>query len=178
MPALQHLISPDQTGFMPKTGTEINLRRVFTHTQLGTDISNGGILFFLDLEKAFNSIDWQYMKIVMETFGFGSQFRRWISILYQNPSAAIKLNDLLSDFFPVGRGARQGCPMSPGLFASFIEPWTAAMRVSSKVQGIQVRRKNSALCLRHGVVFMCLWLIFTGSSSYFKHLCFILGPEG
>lgn len=37
---------------MPHEATDLNLRRVFSHVQLGQEISSGGILVFLDLEKA------------------------------------------------------------------------------------------------------------------------------
>lgn len=138
MLVLQHVVSPDQTGFMPKKATDINLRRVFTHTQLGPNTSSGGILVFLDLEKVFDPVDWNYMRVVLEVFGFGPQFRKWIDILYHCPTAAIKLNNMLSEFFLVRRGTRQGCPLSPGLFSIMIEPLAMALRASEEVQGIMV----------------------------------------
>lgn len=43
-----------------------------------------------------------------------------------------------SEFFPVSRGTRQGCPLSLGLFALLIEPLAIALCVSTGVKGIQV----------------------------------------
>lgn len=54
---LYYLISSDQTGF--------NLCRVFVHTQFGPRASVQEALLFLDLEKAFDSIDWTYMRHVL-----------------------------------------------------------------------------------------------------------------
>lgn len=104
------------------------------------------ILVFLDLEQAFDSVDWKYMTTVLEVLGFGPHFRKWIDIIYHSPNAAIKLNRMLSELFSVGRGTRQGCPMSPGLFAIMIKPLAAALRASTEVQGITVGSKKQ-LCM-------------------------------
>lgn len=51
MTILHLVILSNQTGYMPNTATDINIRRVFTHTQSGPEVSSRGILVFLYLEK-------------------------------------------------------------------------------------------------------------------------------
>lgn len=82
MSVLGHLISPDQTWFMPGKAADNNLRWVYTHLQLGPEISMGRILVFLDLEKVFDLVDWQKMQGVLPGFGFGPIFHKWISLIY------------------------------------------------------------------------------------------------
>lgn len=94
---------------------------------------------------------------------------------------AIKLSGLLSDFFPVGGGTRQGFPVSPDLFALLTEPLAAALRASTEAQGIQVGSltEKTLLCADD----MVLFLRYSDSSLWaaldnFELLCFILRSEG
>lgn len=92
----------------------------------------------LDMAKAFDSVDWNYMSAVLRHMGFGDAFRTWISLLYSKPMAAIKLGMSVSQQFTVGRGTRQGCPLSPSLFAIAIEPLAIALRKSPDVKALEV----------------------------------------
>lgn len=70
--------------------------------------------------------------------GFGPNFWRWITLLYSDPRTVIRLGLLTSEPFVVGRGTRQGCPLSPFLFALMMEPIARALRQSREVGAIQV----------------------------------------
>ena len=80
-----------------------------------------GILVAIDFEKAFDSVDHTYLFKVLNTFNFGSSFIQWIRTLYSNISSCIINNGFTSDYFAVGRGVRQGDPLSPVLFILGLE---------------------------------------------------------
>lgn len=69
---------------------------------------------------------------------FGPVFFKWISILYDHPVVALRINGQVSGAFPVSRGTRQGCPLSLGLFVLLMEPLAIALRSSPHIQGIQI----------------------------------------
>lgn len=65
----------------------------------------------LDAHKAFDSVEWPYLFNILEKFGFGNNFL-WIRILYDQPLAHIRINNIISKSFNIRRGTRQGCLLS------------------------------------------------------------------
>lgn len=90
----------------------------------------------LDAEKAFDCVEWEYLFTVLQKFGFGDNFIKWIHLLYASPQASVHNNNNRSSYFRLGRGTRQGCPLSPLLFALAIEPLSFALRSSPSLQGV------------------------------------------
>lgn len=87
MQILPNLLSIDQTVLMPGTSTDINIHRVFTHLQLPSAYSTSRIVAALDIEKAFDSLAWSYMHMVLELMAFRPEFRNWVKLLYSSPTA-------------------------------------------------------------------------------------------
>ena len=91
----------------------------------------------MDAEKAFDCVEWSYLFSVLKRFVFGNTMDTmvlpWIRLLYTSPQASVRTNNDYSVYFPLKCGTRQGCPLSPLLFA--IEPSAVALR-SSQILGI------------------------------------------
>lgn len=129
------IISSDQTGFIKNRYSFFNVRRLFNIIYSPT----GNVpecVVALDAEKAFDRVEWRYLFTVLEKFGFGSSFISLVNLLYASPTAAVQTNGTLSQPFALGRGTRQGCPLSPILFNLAIEPLAIALRNSADVAGI------------------------------------------
>ena len=73
--------------------------------------------FFLDLDKAFDSVDHVFLWRVLEAYGFGVNFRAFIALLYTDIFSIMKVNNELISTIQVQRGVQQGCPVSGLLFA-------------------------------------------------------------
>ena len=97
-----------------------------------------GILVAIDFEKAFDSLDHTYLFKILNALNFGPSFIRWIRVLYSNISSCIINNGFTSNYFAVGRGVRQGDPLSPLLFILGLEILACSIRKNDKIQGIQV----------------------------------------
>lgn len=116
------LVQPDQSGFMPGRGTDINIRRLFTHVDLAGE-GDMGLVAALDAEKVFDSVEWLFLWEVLKCFGFGPRFISWIQLLYRNLTACVRVNGLLSPPFSLHRGTRQGALCVRGSLPWRLSPW-------------------------------------------------------
>ena len=137
---LPSIISDDQTGFIRGRQLSSNIRRLLNIISAPSNATKPEIVLSLDAEKAFDRVEWEYLFKVLEKFGFGKKFISWIRLLYSSPLARVNTNRQYSTYFPLSRGTRQGCPLSPLLFALAIEPLAILLRTSAHLQGI--RREN------------------------------------
>ena len=70
----------------------------------------------VDFEKAFDSVSWSFIQKALEFFNFGPDIRGWIKTFYNNASTCVQVNGHYSSWFNIGRGVRQGDPLSPYLY--------------------------------------------------------------
>jgi exonuclease III len=106
-----------------------------------------GILLLIDFEKAFDSLEWNYLQKALETFNFGPSFRKWIQTFYKNITSCIVNNGHASNYFTLERGVRQGDPLSPYLFITSLELLAIAVRQNDRIKGIDIDGQELKLAL-------------------------------
>src|SRR6476469_6237387 len=85
------------------------------------EFGNNVYICFVDFEKAFDRVNWEKTMKVLQSIGVDWRDRRMISELYINQEAVVRIAGGESDSGIIGRGVRQGYPLSPLLFSIYDE---------------------------------------------------------
>ncbi len=99
-------------------------------------------LISLLLKKGKDPLDCSSYRLC---FGFGEHFVSMIKTLYHSPAASVITGNIISPSFPLQRGTRQGCPLSPLLFCLSLEPLAQAIRKSEV--SIKIHDHNHCISL-------------------------------
>ena len=89
----------------------------------------------LDIKKAFETISHDYIWKVLDAYGFGHQFQQWLKLLYKDIDAKVMVHGRFTPSFPIERGLRQGCSLSPFLYALCVEPLANVIHIDPLFKG-------------------------------------------
>ena len=104
-----------------------------------------GLLISLDIEKAFDSIDRKHILEMLDIYGFGENFKKWVTVLYANATSCVINRGYLTEHFSLERGVRQGDPLSPYLFILTFEALAMAIRHDDNIKPIDGLSPQSKL---------------------------------
>lgn len=124
-------------GFIPTREAKDSTTKVLNLIHIAIQSHIPSVFVNTDVETAFDRVNWQYMFAVLRHIGLGDTMIQWITQIYSNPTAQVKTNGLLSDPFQITNGTRQGCPLSPLLFALSLEPFLCKIRMNPDIQGLK-----------------------------------------
>lgn len=82
----------------------------------------------IDMSKAYNRLEWDYLSLVLDRMGFPSEWIQWMKMCVSTVRYSILHNGTNLDPIVPSRGLRQGCPLSPYLFILCAEGFSAMLR--------------------------------------------------
>jgi hypothetical protein len=150
---LGKIVSHSQSAFIK--GRQILDSTLVANECVDSRLRSGtpGIICKLDLEKAYDHVNWEFLLYLLERCGFGERWRGWIAHCISTVYFSIIINESPSEFFSSSRGLRQGDPLSPLLFVLVMEAlsWMLSATVESgRLSGFSVgSRSQEAMMVSH-----------------------------
>jgi hypothetical protein len=83
-----------------------------------------GLLCKLDIEKAYDHVNWDFLLYLLRRYGFRQKWCSWIACCVSSASFFVLINGSSTGFFNSSRGVRQGNPISPFLFVVVMETFS------------------------------------------------------
>ena len=90
----------------------------------------------MDFEKAFDSLNHDFLVNVLNKFGFGSNFISWIKLLLNSQQSCVINGGNTTPYFNLG--ARQGDPVSAYLFILASEVVFGFFKTNENIKGIEI----------------------------------------
>lgn len=129
----QNQISPSQFGFIPNRYIWENINLV---ANLTLSHQTTGQLLFLDQEKAYDRVDWNYLYKILDLSGFPKSFIKLYSYILSSSSISISTLNSNPKIISPSRGLKQGDPLSPILYNYSLEP--LLLTISKHLTGISL----------------------------------------
>ena len=140
-PILQKIIHQDQQGFIKGRQIHNSIQLMLkmlesSYSNENQNLEDSPSITLIDFRKAYDTVDRDFLQVMLEKYKFSASFRRLIESLHRDTVARFKVNEQYSNELPVRTGIRQGCPLAPLLFLLVIEGLGNVLRHSTSIQGI------------------------------------------
>ena len=118
LPSINHY---DQTAYVKGRYTGEAVRLIYDLLKFAEEENLDGILLAADIEKAFDSVDHNFISASLKKFGFGDNFIQWVRTIFENSESCIMNNRTSTSYFKLETGRRQGDSLSQYLFVLALE---------------------------------------------------------
>lgn len=150
-PILSSIISENQSAFVPQRAISDNV--LITHEVLHyLHTSNAKQRCYMavktDMSKAYDRIEWSFVKLVLERMGFHQTWVNWLMQCVTSVSYSYLLNGSAQGMVWPQRGLRQGDPLSPYIFIMCSEVLSGLCikaQSEKKLTGIKVGKESPRL---------------------------------
>lgn len=105
-PLLPTLVSGEQSGYVEGRKILDNIIQAHEVVHSLTNKRKAGMIMQLDISKAYDKVNWTYIKKVLSAYGFDHNWIRWVMALVTSSSFSILVNGSPSEIILPSRGLR------------------------------------------------------------------------
>ncbi|KAL0316498.1 UNVERIFIED_CONTAM: hypothetical protein Sradi_5528000 [Sesamum radiatum] len=141
---MDSIVSPSQSAFIPGRLVTDNVLLVFElnhYLKASSQSNNASVALKLDMSKAYDMVEWPFLRCILLKLGFESRFVHLIMLLVTTVSYSLTLNSEHFGYFRLEHGIHQGDPLSPYLFIFVAEAFSCMLQEAERrgrVQGVAV----------------------------------------
>ena len=147
-PLLNPWVSPQQQGFLRQRSILKNVLDIDFASMTTALTNNKGALVLFDFASAFPSMSQEYMFELLTSLGVPPNALNMIRALYHNNKCTIQTNGVQIDGFNMSTGVRQGCPLSPLLYAICAEILIERIRMEIPSAIVRAYADDTAVLLQ------------------------------
>ena len=135
-PFLESIVNPDQAAAIKDRNIQNHNHLIRDIITLAHDRGDKTCILSIDQQKAFDMVSHEWLALVLKRCNFGPNFISWVNLLYEGATSKFVVNGILSEAFELGRGVRQGDPLSMILYVLSLEPLLESIRQDNDITGI------------------------------------------
>ena len=135
---LPNLISKDQFGFLADRYIGENIFDVNSIIEYCKQEEIPALLINLDMEKAFDKVEYKPLLDIMRKFGFQSKYISMVEMLFTSFKSCTVNLGYSSSYFAIERSLKQGCPYSPPAYLLIAEILNSKINANHQIEGILI----------------------------------------
>ena len=139
---MPHYINETQFGYVKGRYIGENIRCVIDINDVCTKNNINAFAIQIDFEKAFDSVNWDFMLISLAKMNFSEDFIRWVSLMYRNCKSSVLNNGNLTESFNLRRGVHQGCPLSALLFIILVQVLQHMLHKRTDISALTINNRE------------------------------------
>ncbi|GBG74652.1 hypothetical protein CBR_g19060 [Chara braunii] len=144
---LPDLVRADQGAFVKGRSIAENILVAMGALEVISKEKRQVMVAMLDLEKAYDRVNWSFVLATLDHMNFGVPFRRRISAMYCHSTATVLINGRQSQEFKLSRSLKQDCPLAPLMFVLQMEVTVLlnSLRAAPLVKGQKLKEDVEVL---------------------------------
>lgn len=128
-----------QAGFRRKYSTADNVYNLASIVNIKLAEKKKVYTFFVDFSAAFDKVSRKALIYKLYSIGVSYKYTKMIETIYANTQSAVWNGEELSDYFNTLSGVKQGCLLSPLLFALYINDLHEYLEGGLTINGENIR---------------------------------------
>ena len=117
---VNHELPDVQAGFRKGRGTRDQITNICWIIKNSREFQKNIYFCFIDYAKAFDCVDHNKLWKILKEMGISDHLACLLRNLYAGQEATVRTGHGTTDWFQIGKGALQGCILSPCLFNFYV----------------------------------------------------------